>query len=65
MITLAAHRGHGYGRRVLEYALALAWSAGCCKVVLLSGAQRTDAHRLYESVGFVGKVENGFVIKPK
>lgn len=65
VVTLSAYRGLGYGRRVLEHALDLAWSAGCCKVVLLSGAQRTDAHRLYESVGFVGNVETGFVIKPK
>jgi GNAT superfamily N-acetyltransferase len=65
VVTLSAHRGRGYGRRVLAHALDLAWSAQCCKVVLLSGAQRTDAHRLYASVGFVGDVERGFVAKPK
>jgi GNAT superfamily N-acetyltransferase len=65
VVTLSAHRGRGYGRRVLEHALELAWSAQCCKVVLLSGVHRTDAHRLYESVGFVGNVESGFVVKPK
>lgn len=65
VVTLSTHRGRGYGRRVLEHALDLAWSGQCCKVVLLSGAQRTDAHRLYESVGFVGNVESGFVVKPK
>lgn len=35
----------------------------CHKVVLLSGAQRIDAHRLYEKVGFNGCAERGFVIK--
>ena len=64
VVTLSTHRGRGYGRRVLEHALNLAWSGRCCKVVLLSGTQRTDAHRLYESVGFVGNVESGFVAKP-
>src|SRR6476620_1473276 len=54
VVTLSAHRGRGYGRRVLEHALDLAWSRRCCKVMLLSGTQRTEAHRLYESVGFVG-----------
>ncbi len=49
---------------VLEYALNAAWSKGCYKVLLLSGAQRTQAHRLYESVGFLGDVERGFVAKP-
>jgi GNAT superfamily N-acetyltransferase len=64
VITLASHRRRGFGRRVLEHALASAWSRGCYKVVLLSGAQRDDAHKLYESVGFVGDVERGFVAKP-
>jgi hypothetical protein len=36
----------------------------CCKVVLLSGAQRVEAHRVYEAIGFSGEVERGFVIKP-
>ena len=65
VVTLSTHRGRGYGRRVLEHALNLAWSRRCCKVVLLSGTQRTGAHRLYESVGFVGNVESGFVAKSK
>lgn len=65
VVTLSTHRGQGYGRRVLEHALDIAWSGRCCKVVLLSGTQRTDAHRLYVSVGFVGNVESGFVVKPK
>jgi len=33
--------------------------------MLLSGAQRKEAHKLYESVGFDGDVERGFVAKPK
>jgi GNAT superfamily N-acetyltransferase len=64
VVTLAAHRRRGYARLVLEYALAKAWSRGCCKVMLLSGSQRTEAHKLYESVGFLGDVERGFVAKP-
>ena len=65
VITLASHRRRGFGRRVLEHALASAWSRGCCKVVLLSGTHRDDAHKLYESVGFVGDIERGFVAKPR
>ncbi|WP_460531921.1 GNAT family N-acetyltransferase [Chitinimonas naiadis] len=65
VVTLSAHRGKGHARVVLEHALALAWSLGCYKVMLLSGAQRAEAHRLYESVGFNGDVERGFVAKPK
>jgi len=64
VVTLEAHRRRGYARLVLEHALARAWSSGCYKVMLLSGAQLTQAHQLYESVGFVGDVERGFVAKP-
>jgi GNAT superfamily N-acetyltransferase len=64
VITLSTHRQQGHGRRVLECALQKAWSKNCCKVMLLSGTQRADAHHLYESVGFRGYVERGFVIKP-
>lgn len=64
VVTLAAHRRRGYARLVLERALARAWSRGCYKVMLLSGAQRAEAHKLYESVGFNGDIERGFVVKP-
>ena len=65
VVTLSAHRGRGYARAVLEHTLALAWSCGCYKVMLLSGAQRIEAHKLYAAVGFDGDVEHGFVAKPK
>ncbi len=64
VITLQEFRGQGLARAVVRYALDLAWSQDCCKVVLLSGAQRTEAHRLYESLGFRPDVERGFVIEP-
>ena len=48
----------------LEHALASAWTRGCCKVMLLSGAQRGEAPKLCESVGFVGDIERGFVARP-
>ena len=63
VITLSSHRKRGLARLVLEHALAKAWLEGCYKVMLLSGAQRAEAHRLYESLGFVGDVERGFVLK--
>lgn len=65
VITLSEFRGRGLARAVLRYALDLAWSQDCCKVVLLSGAQRGEAHRLYESLGFRSDTERGFVVKPE
>jgi len=64
VITLASFRGHGLAKALLTQTLSRAWRLNCCKVMLLSGAQRTEAHRLYESVGFVGDAERGFVAKP-
>jgi len=60
----AVLRRRGLARAVLEFALKLAWSRGCYKVILLSGVQRSEAHKLYESIGFRGDVERGFVAKP-
>ncbi|ANH72012.1 acetyltransferase domain protein [Ralstonia insidiosa] len=63
VITAEHCRGRGIGRSMLAYALDLAWQHNCCKVILLSGVQRDEAHRLYASVGFDGDRERGFVIK--
>lgn len=64
VITLPEFRGRGLAAAVIRFALDFAWTRECCKVMLLSGAQRSGAHRLYESLGFRGDVEQGFVIKP-
>lgn len=64
VITLPEFRGRGLARATLQHALDFAWSRSCCKVMLLSGMQRQEAHALYESLGFRGDIERGFVIKP-
>jgi len=64
VITLNKFRRQGLSGQVLEYAISLAWENNCCKVMLLSGAQLKGAHSVYESVGFKGGIEKGFVIKP-
>ncbi len=64
VVTLSQFRRQGLARLVLQFALDLAWAKNCYKVILLSGAQRTEAHRLYESLGFRSDVERGFVAKP-
>jgi GNAT superfamily N-acetyltransferase len=64
VVTLPGFERHGFARAVLSQALALAWSKGCYKVMLLSGVGRPGAHALYESVGFKSGVEVGFVAKP-
>jgi GNAT superfamily N-acetyltransferase len=64
VVTLPQFRGRGLARTTLQHALDFAWSQSCCKVMLLSGMQREEAHALYESLGFRGDIERGFVIKP-
>ncbi|TMP37631.1 GNAT family N-acetyltransferase [Pseudoalteromonas rubra] len=63
VITSERFRRRGLSQQVIEQALSLAWEQHCYKVMLLSGATRTSAHKLYEKVGFKSDVENGFVIK--
>jgi len=64
VVTLPQFRGRGLAKATLQHALDFAWSQSCCKVMLLSGMQRGDAHALYESLGFRGDIERGFVVKP-
>jgi len=64
VITLPQFRGRGLARTTMQHALDFAWSRNCYKVMLLSGMQRPDAHRLYEALGFRGDIERGFVVKP-
>jgi GNAT superfamily N-acetyltransferase len=63
VVTLTEFRRRGHARLVLEHALNVAWARSCYKVLLLSGAQRAEAHKLYESVGFIGGIERGFVAR--
>lgn len=63
VITASAFRRQGLAEACLRFAIEMAWESGCCKVVLLSGSQRPEAHRVYEKIGFNGDVEKGFVIK--
>lgn len=46
-------RGSGLGRRLFEWAFEQAGERGCAMVQLTCDRARTDAHRFYESLGFV------------
>ncbi|KNC67539.1 GNAT family acetyltransferase [Pseudoalteromonas rubra] len=48
VITAESFRRQGLSERVLEKALSCAWEQHCYKVMLLSGATRNSAHKLYE-----------------
>ena len=55
-----ARRG-GVGRALMEHAIESARAAGCCKLQLLSGRHRTQAHRFYRTLG-LDAVAEGFKI---
>ncbi len=47
-------RGAGLGARLIEWCVARAREQGCSLVQLTSDADRVDAHRFYERLGFTG-----------
>src|SRR5260221_1341858 len=49
----AARRGGGLGRRMFAWAIAECRQRGCGLVQLTTDKTRADAHRFYESLGFV------------
>ncbi|MFS1303196.1 GNAT family N-acetyltransferase [Streptosporangium longisporum] len=50
-------RGRGLGRTMMEWALDRARARGCTLVQLTTDKSRTDAHRFYDSLGFVASHE--------
>ncbi|MEO0977889.1 MAG: GNAT family N-acetyltransferase [Pseudomonadota bacterium] len=53
VVTLTSCRGQGIGKRLMKGAIEKCWEAGCFKVMLMSGASNTPAHKFYEKLGFV------------
>jgi len=62
VVTDATRRGEGIGRDLMQTALDRAFSKGCFKVMLLSGAANQNAHRFYESLGFA-TTKTGFELR--
>lgn len=50
-------RGAGIGRRMMAYALGRARARGCAVAQLTTDKRRAEAHRFYESLGFVASHE--------
>ena len=45
-------RGSGVGRKMMLWAIERARDAGCISIQLTTNAERADAHRFYERLGF-------------
>jgi GNAT superfamily N-acetyltransferase len=50
--VLSRMRGRGLGRELIQWIIADARRRGCARVELTSNANRTDARRFYEGLGF-------------
>ena len=57
-------RGTGLGRRIMEGTLLAAWSAGCYKVMLLTGSRNSDTHVFYKACGFLSGDKAAYVARP-
>lgn len=64
VITTAACRQRGHGRRVVTHALQQAWSEGCYKTMLQTGSRREATHAFYRGCGFSGDDKFGYVARP-
>lgn len=64
VVTHAAHRGRGWGKAVLAFALAAAWRQDCYKVMLLTGRKDQATLRFYERAGFDQNDKQAFIAKP-
>lgn len=60
VVTDKAYRNRGLASRVLDMAIDFAKERHCYKVILQSGRDRTQAHRLYEAKGFSGERKIAF-----
>ena len=52
LVVDEAHRGHGIGQMLVEAAETAARSARCSRIEATSARHRTDAHRLYDRLGY-------------
>ncbi|MFA6312953.1 MAG: GNAT family N-acetyltransferase [Sterolibacterium sp.] len=64
VVTHADHRRRGYGTDILRFVLTHAWSAGCYKVMLLTGRKDDSTLRFYRSAGFDPDEKHAFIAKP-
>jgi GNAT superfamily N-acetyltransferase len=63
VVTHPDFRGRGYGRAVVDAALAAAWEQDCHHVLLQSGRADPRVHRFYEGCGFEPGLRTAYVAR--
>ncbi|WP_374356914.1 GNAT family N-acetyltransferase [Chitinimonas sp.] len=61
VIVNEAYRSQGIGAALFREIEAHCKRANCSKIMLLSSAQRSEAHQFFEQLGFSGTSKRGFV----
>ena len=61
IVVDAPARGQGVGEALLHAVDRFCLAADCSKIMLLSAAERGDAHRFFERFGYAGDRKRGFV----
>jgi GNAT superfamily N-acetyltransferase len=52
VVTHSDHRGRGFGKLILQTAVAAAWRADCYKVMLMTGSKNPATLAFYVAAGF-------------
>ena len=65
VVTDKDFRKQGFGKKVMEKAIEFAREKNCYKVILESGAWRTEAHEFYRNLGFDDTAKKSFLLKLK
>jgi N-acetylglutamate synthase-like GNAT family acetyltransferase len=61
VVVSAEARQKGIGKSLFREIEAFCLTCNCSKIMLLSAADRIDAHRFFASIGFAGSNKRGFV----
>lgn len=62
VVTHAAYRGRGYGKKLLGAAVEAAWQVDCYKVMLMTGSKEASTLAFYAAAGFE-QSKTGFQIR--
>lgn len=64
VVTHTHHRKKGYGKKMLNHCLDIAWSHTCYKVMLMTGRLNEETFSFYEAAGFDRYKKQAFIAKP-
>ena len=62
VVTHHDFRRKDLARALMMYTLEFAWDNDCTEVMLLSGAESKESHKLYEGLGFNRYQREGFIM---